>query len=193
MKPQEQRRRERVASILQQAVADVLLREFSDPRMGKAIVSVTRVEVAPDVRSARVYVSIMGTDAEQRTAWRALEGAQGRIQSLVGQRVSLRWTPELFFRLDESIKKAYAVNQLIKQAMADTAATSGEAPAPENADDADGEDADESEEGEPTEGGEAADESDPAGRRRDDAGTPAAVGASERANPTVPATPDAGG
>jgi ribosome-binding factor A len=114
------RRRQRVASILQRAVSEVIHREFSDPRFAGAVISVTRVEPAPDLKSAKVHISVMGSDAQQRTVWRALAKARGLIQSLAADKTTLRWTPELLFREDPSIKKAFAVNELIKQAMAET-------------------------------------------------------------------------
>jgi ribosome-binding factor A len=113
-----QRRQERLAAVLQRAVSEVLMREISDPRM-TAMVSVTRVEPAADLRSAKVFLSLYGDEVEQRTTWRALQHAHGRIQNLVGGRIDLRWTPELFFRVDESLKKADEVNRLIRRAMAE--------------------------------------------------------------------------
>lgn len=127
--------------MLQRAVSEVLMRELSDPRV-TAMVSVTRVEAAADLRSARVFFSLFGDEADQRTTWRAIQHAHGRIQSLVGDRIDLRWTPELIFKIDESLKKAVAVNLLIKQAMAEyqptpdpAAAAAADDPADDDQDD----------------------------------------------------------
>jgi ribosome-binding factor A len=147
-----QRRQERLAAVLQRAISEVLQREVSDPRV-TAMVSVTRVEPAADLRSAKVFFSLFGEEAQQRTTWRALQHAHGRIQNLVGDRVDLRWTPELFFRIDESLKKALEVNRLIKLAMAEFGETE-----PASADDDGTDDADDAAEGD---GGGAAEESAP--------------------------------
>lgn len=111
------RRTERVAKLLQQNIAQILLRQISDPRINPAMVSITRVEVADDFTRAKVYFSAMGTEAEQRTAERALRHASGRIQELMMEDISLRFTPILDFVPDVQFKKSLATLTLIQQAM----------------------------------------------------------------------------
>lgn len=120
------RRRERVASLLKRAISETLLREFTDPRFKLGLVSVTRVEPSPDLRSAKVWISVMGTEGQQRTIWRALNVARARIQSLSADRTSLRHTPELIFKEDRSIKNSFAVSKAIDDAMVELHARTGE-------------------------------------------------------------------
>ncbi len=111
------RRTERVAHLIQQVVAQIILERISDPRINPARVSVTRVEVAPDLTSAKVFCSVIGTESEQRTALRALQHAAGRIQGLLHDRTELRFTPVLSFIADKQFKQSLTTLALIQQAM----------------------------------------------------------------------------
>ncbi|MHC4984751.1 MAG: 30S ribosome-binding factor RbfA [Planctomycetota bacterium] len=111
------RRTERVGNLLRNTIADVIMRRLSDPRINPAVISITRVEVTEDLMEAKVFVSIMGDEAEQRTALRALQHAAGHIQDLVRKEVSLRHTPVLDFRADEQFKKTMETLSIIQQAM----------------------------------------------------------------------------
>jgi ribosome-binding factor A len=111
------RRTERVARLLQQVVGQIILERINDPRVEPARVSVTRVEVAPDLTSAKVFCSVLGSDAEQRTALRALQHAAGRIQGLLHERVQLRFTPVLRFVADRQFKQSLTTLALIQRAM----------------------------------------------------------------------------
>lgn len=113
------RRADRVGSLIRQILGQVLLSKLSDPRVDPARTSITRVEVPEDLLTARVYVSVMGTEAQQRTALRALRHAGGRIQELLMRQMSLRHTPVLRFELDKQFKKTLQILQLIEQAMAE--------------------------------------------------------------------------
>jgi len=110
------RKLERAASLIKQSVSKVVLYELNDPRM-KATITVTRVKVTPELRSADVYVSLMGSDADITATYRALRHASGHITSLVGSRLSFRNTPVLRFILDDSLKRGFDVTQLIDKAM----------------------------------------------------------------------------
>jgi len=110
------RKLERAAALIKQSVSKVVLYELNDPRM-RATVTVTRVTVSPELRTAEVYVSLLGTDSDVRTTFRALEHASGHITSLVGSRLHFRNTPVLRFILDDSIKRGFEVSRLIDQAM----------------------------------------------------------------------------
>jgi len=111
------RRTERVGSLIRDAIGRVLLTKLSDPRIDPARTSVTRVAVPEDLLTAKVYVSVLGTDAEARRTLRALRHASGHIQELMRQRVSLRHTPVLEFELDTSFKKTLQTLEIIEQAM----------------------------------------------------------------------------
>lgn len=111
------RRTDRVARLVQQTIGEIVLQRISDPRIDPARVSITRVEVAEDITRAKVYCSVMGAEAEQRNAIRALQHASGRIQDLMMNRISLRNTPVLQFVSDERFKKTLTTLSLIQGAM----------------------------------------------------------------------------
>ena len=111
------RRTERVGSLIRETIGLLLLTKMSDPRIDPARTSVTRVEVPEDLLTAKVYVTVMGTEAEQRRTLRALRHAAGHIQDLMTGRVKLRNTPALEFEFDESFKKAMETYRIIEQGM----------------------------------------------------------------------------
>jgi ribosome-binding factor A len=109
-------RPERVAEAIREVVSTAILFEVADPRVKG--VTVLRAEVSPDIRHARVYVSIMGTEAEQTLAMRGLQHARGFLQSKVAARLQTRYTPNLSFSLDEGVKKSIEISRLIDEAIA---------------------------------------------------------------------------
>lgn len=111
------RRTERVGNLLRNTIAEVLMRRLNDPRIDPGRTSITRVEVAEDLLTAKVFVSVMGEESDQRTTLRALKHAAGHIQDLVRKEVSLRHTPVLDFRADEQFKKTMETLSIIQQAM----------------------------------------------------------------------------
>jgi ribosome-binding factor A len=109
------RRTERIASLIRETIGALLIKKMSDPRIDPARTSITRVEVPADLLTAKVYVSIMGTEAEQRTAIRALQHASGHIQQLMMREIELRNTPILSFELDVQYKKAIETQAILQQ------------------------------------------------------------------------------
>lgn len=115
-----------VESTLKRAVSQVLQRRVSDPRI-MGLVSVTRVEVTPDMKEATAYVSVM-PDKYQRRTLAGLQAAQRHIQSMTGTLVSFDM-PHLRFRLDEGLKKEADVLAAIREG---TQRTGPEPPEDEN-------------------------------------------------------------
>lgn len=113
------RRTQRVGNLLRNTLAEILMTKISDPRIDPARVSITHVDVTPDLLSAKVHVSVQGTEGQQRSALRGLQNAAGRFQELLGRQIRLRHTPSLQFLLDESFKKQLRTLELIQQAMAE--------------------------------------------------------------------------
>jgi len=110
------RRQEKVARVVQEAVSDAIANHLSDPRI-MGFVSITRVEMSPDLRSSEVYVSIFGKDAsEQNKTYAAISHARSRIQSLVGRRIQSKFCPVLHFHMDETFKKTLETMKLIDEA-----------------------------------------------------------------------------
>jgi ribosome-binding factor A len=116
------RRTERVAEELREEVARLLAREIKDPRIG--FVTVTRAQISPDLRSARVFVGVLGDAKQRRETLQGLTQATGYIRRAVGQRLRLRLTPELTFVYDEGIEATSRVAQLLDQVQADARDTS---------------------------------------------------------------------
>jgi ribosome-binding factor A len=106
-------RTERIDELLRQEITDLLAREVADPRIGFA--TVTGIETAPDLRHARVWVSVIGQPDERTATLRALEHAMPFIRRELGKRLRLRRIPEFSVRMDESIERGSRVIQLINE------------------------------------------------------------------------------
>ena len=111
-------RPERVANVVRQVVSDAIASKLSDPRISP-LLSITRVEVSRDLEYARVWVSVMGTDANQNLTLAGLESATGYLQRRVGGRLQIRTCPRLSFHLDDSIKKGNETIRLIEETAAE--------------------------------------------------------------------------
>lgn len=106
------RRTERVASTIQQELAQIVMRELSDPRLS-TMVSITRVKVAEDLSIADVFVSIMGTPGQQTAALNALKHSAGLIRTKLTKQLTLRVAPFLKFHIDEELQKEMAMLDLL--------------------------------------------------------------------------------
>jgi ribosome-binding factor A len=110
------RRQEKVARVVKEAVSDAIIHHLSDPRI-EGFVSVTRVDVAPDMHNADVYVSIFGADeAGQNKTFAAIQHARSRIRSLLARKLQSKTCPVLHFCRDENFKKALETMRLIDEA-----------------------------------------------------------------------------
>lgn len=110
------RRQEKVARAVKEAVSDAIANHLNDPRI-EGFVSVTRVAMAADLRSAEVYLSLFGEDeTAQKKTFLAITHARSRIQSLLGRRLHSKFCPVLRFHRDERFKKALETMKLIDQA-----------------------------------------------------------------------------
>jgi ribosome-binding factor A len=109
------RRTERINELLREELSDLLCRQAKDPRLG-GLVTVTEVEVSVDLRHARVFVSVMGSEEEREGAFRALETARPFLRRELGKRLSTRRTPDLSFRRDDSLERGAHLLSLIEGA-----------------------------------------------------------------------------
>jgi ribosome-binding factor A len=107
------RRQQQVADLLRDEVSEIIQRHMNDPRLG--FVSITRVEMSPDVRYAKLFVSVYASEEEQREALKVLNRATGFIRHELAPRLKLRQLPELTFRLDHSMEHAERVQRLLRQ------------------------------------------------------------------------------
>lgn len=108
------RRLKQINRAIREEISDLLTRHINDPRI-KGIISVTEVNVTPDLKYARVYVSAMGTEEEKAEVFAGLSAASGFMRRELGNRLRLRYTPELIFQRDDSIERGDHLLQLIDQ------------------------------------------------------------------------------
>ena len=112
------RRLEKVKGVIEQEISKIILYRLQDPRIN--LVTVTRVEPSPDLRMAKVYVSIpCDESSSQQKTLDALRHAKGFIQSEMALNLKLKNTPSLTFYLDETKKKSSHILQLIEKAVAE--------------------------------------------------------------------------
>jgi ribosome-binding factor A len=102
-----------VADQIRAEVTTMIARELHDPGVG--FVTVTRVQVTPDLQHARIYYTSLGDPAARRNTARALDRAAGFMRRQIGQRLRLRRAPEIQFEFDESIAHQDRVEQLLKE------------------------------------------------------------------------------
>lgn len=112
------RRIAKVAEALRESISMTVLFGLKDPRVKN--VTVLRTEVSPDLKAARVYVSVMGDEKTQSLAMHGLRSARGFIQSQIAERLELRYTPILSFVLDPGIKLSIEASTIIREALATT-------------------------------------------------------------------------
>lgn len=108
------RRTDRVAEAIRTEVATFLHSDAKDPRL-VGLVTVTAAEVTRDLRHAKVYVSIMGSEAERAATLEGLESVASHLRSHLGRTLRLRSAPEVTFHLDPSVAHAARIEQLLAQ------------------------------------------------------------------------------
>lgn len=102
-----------------------ILRELKDPRIG--FVTVTSVECTGDLREAKIYVSLMGSEQQVKDCWTGLQSSLGFIRREIGKRIRLRFTPELTFALDKSLDYSAHIQKLLLKIQAEDAAKAASA------------------------------------------------------------------
>jgi ribosome-binding factor A len=110
-------RPDRVADQIRAEVSSMIARDLHDPGLG--FITITRVQVSPDLHHARVYYTAMGDQAARTNSGKALERASSFMRRQLGQRLRLRRAPELMFAFDESIAHQDRIAQLLQE-IADT-------------------------------------------------------------------------
>ncbi len=105
----------KAAQAIREVVSMAILRDLKDPRVRD--VTVTFVEVAADMRLAKVHVSVMGDETKQELCLRGLQNSAGYLQSKVGKRIDTRYTPKLQFHLDKGMKHAMMVTRILEEVL----------------------------------------------------------------------------
>ena len=107
------RRQRKVAELVHRELSGLLKRKMSDPRVQSA--TITEVQMTPDLRMARVYVTSLGTEKEQKAALKGLQGARGFLRHELATNLSLRCVPELIFFLDNAWESASRIDSLLEE------------------------------------------------------------------------------
>ena len=158
------RRLLKAASAIREVVSMAILTELRDPRVQN--VTVVGVEVAPDMRSAKVAVSIMGAENKQKLTLDALQRAAGFLQSRIADRIDTRYTPKLTFVMDKGVKHSLEVLRILNEVLPPDAKSAPQNEAEASADEAEDEALEENMDDEQTDdecGGDDSDEFDDEG------------------------------
>jgi ribosome-binding factor A len=106
-------RQRRVADFIQEQLAELLQREVRDPRLG--LITITAVDVSPDLQQAHVYFSLIGDQAAVKNAQRGLDHASGFLRRELAARLQLRVVPTLTFHFDKSLAEGSRIEELLHQ------------------------------------------------------------------------------
>lgn len=114
----------RINQEVQRVLAEVIRGEIKDPRISP-MTSVVSVEVAPDLKTCRAYISVLGNEAAQKDTLAGLKSAEGFIRGRLAKEINLRNTPEIHFVMDQSIAYGVDMSHKIDQVMAEQRAKKG--------------------------------------------------------------------
>jgi ribosome-binding factor A len=106
-------RMRRVDEAMREVLGIAITSEIKDPRVG--FITVTAVDTSPDLRQARVFVSVLGTPAERRRSLQGLRSAHGFLQRRVADELRLKHTPTLDFAYDDTAENAARINELLRE------------------------------------------------------------------------------
>ncbi len=107
------KRTERVGHLIQMELSQLILHRVKDPRVG--FVTVTHVDVTPDLRDARVYYSVLGDDKTKKATQTALDKAAGFLQHELGIAIKIRYTPKLQFIADDTIDRSIEIEKVVRE------------------------------------------------------------------------------
>lgn len=108
------KRSDRLGEIMREEISDILYRHIKDPRIN-GLCSIVRVDVSDDLRYAKVSVSVMGDENQQKSTLAGLKSAANYIRREISRRIDLRYIPEMTFVLDKSIEYSIHIDQIIKE------------------------------------------------------------------------------
>lgn len=107
------RRAERVGDLIRREISQMLIRGIKDPRVRE--VTITRVNLSDDLRLAKVFFSVMGSEDERDRTMEGLNSAKGFIKREMGKRIHLRYMPEIVFKFDSSVEYADHIDRLLRK------------------------------------------------------------------------------
>ena len=108
------RRNQRTCKLIQREISELLERQVNDPRLS-ALISVTGVSLSPDLRYARIYVSVLGNEANKKDMLAGFNTASGFLRRELASHLKLKCVPQLSFHYDESIERGASLLDLIEQ------------------------------------------------------------------------------
>lgn len=120
------RRTEQVAELIKEEVSELIQRELKDPRLG--FVTVTRVEVSPDLKNAKVFFSVLGDDQVKAESLKVLKRASSFLRRELSHKLTLRYTPELFFHFDVAMEHGDKIQRLLNQLAEEEKVRAAESP-----------------------------------------------------------------
>jgi len=106
-------RQEKIKGLLKEEISDILRREIKDPRLG--FFTVTDAEISPDLRHAKIFVSIMGSEDERKQSMAVLKHAERFVRQELGKRIRMKVLPEIDFRVDESVDHGIRILELLEE------------------------------------------------------------------------------
>ena len=104
-------RPERVANAIRREISNMLQEDLKDPRIG--FTTITKVEVTPDLRYAKVHYTVLGDERARKSTAVALKNAKGFIKGIIGDRLKLRFTPEIIFKIDKSFEYREKIDKIL--------------------------------------------------------------------------------
>ncbi|MQA74983.1 MAG: 30S ribosome-binding factor RbfA [Solirubrobacterales bacterium] len=102
----------RIDEVMREVIGSAIASELEDPRIG--FVTVTGVDTSPDLRSARVYVSVLGSEEEREATLAALRSSHGVLQAAIARGARMKYTPKLSFRYDDTPERAVRLERLLE-------------------------------------------------------------------------------
>ncbi|MBL7071248.1 MAG: 30S ribosome-binding factor RbfA [Candidatus Omnitrophica bacterium] len=106
-------RPDRVASAIRREVSNIIQEEIKDPRVG--FTTITKVEITPDLRHAKIYYSVLGDEKQKLSTQIALRNAKGFIRKLIGSRLKLRLTPDIAFKMDKTVEYSDKIDRILEK------------------------------------------------------------------------------
>jgi ribosome-binding factor A len=103
----------RVNEVIRQVLGDAIAKDLKDPRIG--FVTVTDVDTSPDLRTARVYFSVLGSESDRERALAGLRSSHGFLQGRIASELRMKRTPTLTFHYDESVDRGVRISRLLDQ------------------------------------------------------------------------------
>lgn len=107
------KRMDRVGHLIQMELSQLVIQRIKDPRLG--FVTITFVSVTPDLKSARVFYSVLGDPKVRQATQAALENSAGFLQREISTALKLKYTPKLTFSFDDSVSKGLEIDKVIRQ------------------------------------------------------------------------------